>query len=134
MAEGIFNYLTKNRPEFTCESAGMAALDGMPPSRNAQIIAAKYDVDISKIRSKLITEEIMQKADYVFVMTRQHYMVLRGDYSKYADKVFILKDFANTAEHTFDPDLRDPIGQDLNAYEECFFDLDKAIRGILEKI
>lgn len=134
MAEGIFNYLTSHRPEMICSSAGLAAYEGLTPSENAITIAKRYEVDISRIRSKLVEEQHLTDADYVFVMTRQHYMVLRHDFPKFADKVFLLKDFAGTDDDSFNPDVRDPIGQDLIAYEKTFFELDKAIRKILEKI
>lgn len=134
MAEGIFKYLSQHRPELTCESAGLAAYPGFPASQNAIKVARKYGVDLSSHLSQNITEDLLKKADYVFVMTSVHLHVIKSQFPQYSDKVYILKEYAKTDEGVFSPDVDDPIGQDEIAYELCFLELEKAIKGVLEKL
>ncbi len=134
MAEGIFRFLSKHRQELTCESAGLAAYPGFPASPNALKVARKYGVDITSHLSKNISEEILKNADYVFAMTSTHLQVIKEQFPEYSKRVYILKEFAQTDDGSFSPDVDDPIGQDEIVYELCFIELEKAIKGVLEKI
>ncbi len=134
MAEGIFVYLTVHRPELTCESAGISAITGFPASANAISVCTKYGIDISHHLSQFLTDPIMENADYIFGMTAQHVEVMKRAYPEHADRVYLLKEFAHSDEDPFDANVDDPIGQDVNAYEACFLEIERAIKGVLEKL
>ncbi|MDX9702966.1 MAG: low molecular weight protein arginine phosphatase [Candidatus Auribacterota bacterium] len=134
MAEGIFRYLTQHRPELTCESAGISAMPGFPASANAITVCAKHGIDISYHLSQFLTDTIIDRSDYIFGLAFQHVDFIRRAYPSSFDKVFLLKEFAESADESFNADVDDPIGQDEDAYEICFREIEKAIKGVLEKL
>jgi len=134
MAEGIFKYLSQSRPELTCESAGVAAYQGFPASANAISVAKKFGIDLSYHLSQCVNEDLVEKADYMFVMTSHHLSILNEHFPEYNSKFFLLKAFSNKSEASFNLNVEDPIGGDLEEYEKCFHELENLIKGALEKI
>ncbi|MCD6460520.1 low molecular weight protein arginine phosphatase [bacterium] len=134
MAEGIFKYLSQSRSELICESAGVAAYQGFPASVNAILVAKKYGIDLSYHLSRCVTSSLVEKADYVFVMTTQHLNILNEHFPEHSKKIFLLKDFSGVEDDTFNLNVEDPIGGDLEDYEKCFLELEKLIKGVLEKL
>ena len=72
MAEGLFRHAVKGRSEFRILSAGVGAVDGCPPSEYAVRALRELGLDISPQRSRMLTHELVQKADYIFGMTHSH--------------------------------------------------------------
>ena len=134
MAEGIFKYLSQSRSELTCESAGVAAYQGFPASANAISVSKKYGIDLSYHLSQCINEDLVEKADYIFVMTDQHLLVMNEHFPEFSKKIFLLKAFSGINDNSFNLNVEDPIGGDLNDYEKCFHELENLIKGALEKI
>src|ERR1043165_7438254 len=72
MAEGLFRHAIKGRNDYRVISAGVGAIDGQPPSVHAVRALADLGIDISKQRSRMLTAEVVQQADYIFRMTHSH--------------------------------------------------------------
>ena len=53
-------------------SAGVGAVDGQPPSAHAVRALQELGIDISRQRSRMLTAEMVQQADYIFGMTHSH--------------------------------------------------------------
>lgn len=134
MAEGIFNYLTEHRPELSCESAGINAFPGFPASAHAITVCSKYGIDITHHLSQFLTDNVTDRADYIFGMTGDHVEMIKKMYPDCSERVFLLKEFANAANNSFEGDVKDPIGQDVDAYERCFLEIEQLVKGVLEKI
>ena len=53
-------------------SAGLGAAEGQPPSPYAVQAVKELGIDISGLRSRMLTPELVQQADYIFGMTHSH--------------------------------------------------------------
>ena len=71
MAEGLFRQAFKGRGDFEVYSAGVGAVDGLPPSEHAVRALKEMGIDISHQRSRMLSGELVRRADYIFGMTRQ---------------------------------------------------------------
>src|SRR5687767_5141544 len=114
MAEGLFRHVTKGR-EFRIVSAGVGAIDGQPPSAHAVRALRELQIDISRQRSRMLTGELVQQADYIFGMTHGHVDAITLLYPQAADKTFVLREFDDTLD-TFEKDIADPIGGSYEVY------------------
>src|SRR5688572_6685099 len=72
MAEGLFRHATRGRGDFRVTSAGVGAVEGLPPSEHAVYALLELGIDISKQRSRMLTPELVDEADYIFGMTHSH--------------------------------------------------------------
>ena len=72
MAEGLFQHAIRGRRDFQAVSAGVGALEGQPPSVHAVRALRELGVDISNRRSRMLTRELVEEADYIFGMTHSH--------------------------------------------------------------
>ena len=114
MAEGLFRHATKGQ-EFRVISAGVGAIDGQPPSAHAVRALRELQIDIGRQRSRMLTGELVQQADYIFGMTHGHVDAITLLYPQAADKVFVLREFDDTLD-TFEKDIADPIGGSYEVY------------------
>lgn len=115
MAEGLFRHATKGKGEFRVISAGVGAIDGQPPSAHAVRALKELQIDIGRQRSRMLTGEAVQQADYIFGMTHGHVDAITLLYPQAADKTFVLREFDDTLE-TFEKDIADPIGGSYEVY------------------
>src|SRR5262245_48004368 len=118
MAEGLFRHAVKGRGDCEVVSAGVGALDGMPPSEHAVRALRELGIDISGQRSRMLTPELVQRADYIFGMTHSHVDAIMLMYPQAAEKTFLLREFDETLD-SFENDIPDPIGGSLEVYQNC---------------
>lgn len=101
-------------------SAGLYA-DGSPISKNA--IAALHELGVTDTKenhysahiSHTVTQEDIVSADTVYGVTPAHAAQLRALFPAYAEKIFALP-----------IPIFDPYGSDLDGYEQCLMDIDRA--------
>ena len=129
MAEGLFRKLTAGLKGITTESAGLSAASGQPPSTDAVRVLAEMEVDISKLRSQPVTEDVLRRATHIFVMTDDHRRLLDLFYPETSGKVALLR-----SDEPGSPDVPDPIGQGRQVYEKCKETIVRALPAILKKI
>ena len=122
MAEGILKDLVNKNglfEKYKVHSAGISAQNGQSASLSAiKILKEIWDIDIKEHRAKMVTEEDLSKAKVVLVMTRDHRMILAGRYSKYAKKIFTVKQIVdnkpakvdNSGAYDYSVDVPDPYG------------------------
>lgn len=136
MAEAITRKLIHDMPEqysnITVNSAGVFCSAPSPASSNAIIATEQNGCDLSTHVAKQITEEHLEQADYVFVMTRKHKQLLEQMAPQYHDKMFLLNAYAEGNPDA--ADIPDPYGDTLEGYLQCFNILKESITKILEKI
>ncbi|PTY00845.1 glycine hydroxymethyltransferase [Verrucomicrobia bacterium LW23] len=132
MAHGLFQELVKGA-DFEVISAGIGAMTGQHPSPHSVDAMDEIGLDISMLRSKPITAEMVRRADYIFVMTYGHLdsMLLLFPYA--AEKTFLLREF-ETHLPAMEREVSDPIGQSLDTYRYCRDQIREALPGILEHI
>ena len=109
MAEGLFRHIVKGRNDFRVLSAGVGAVDGLPPSEYAVRALHELGIDISKQRSRMLTAELVQQSDYIFGMTHSHVDAILLLYPQAAEKTFLLREFDETLD-AYENDISDPIG------------------------
>jgi protein-tyrosine phosphatase len=95
---------------YSIESAGIAAFEGMPASRHALEISRERHAPLDSHRSRQLTDELIARADLIFVMTPMHRQMVIQAAPQAKDKCFLLDPSA---------EIPDPIGQDSSVYRAC---------------
>ncbi len=130
MAEGIFRHVMKGRRDIQVLSAGIGAMDGQAPSPYAVQAVKELGIDISKQRSRQLTGELVQEADYIFGMTHSHVDTVFLLYPQAAEKTFLLREFDDTLD-IFEKDISDPIGGSYEVYLNCRDQIEQGIATLL---
>jgi RpiB/LacA/LacB family sugar-phosphate isomerase len=131
MAEGIFRAAVKDRPGIEVSSAGVATGYGQPPSPHAVEVLRPWGMDITALRSQPLTEELVEEATHIVVMTRGHLEAIQMYFPEAAEKTYLLREFDSTARHG-KLDVPDPIGLGIHAYFECRDTIKRSIPGLLD--
>lgn len=121
MAEGYMKKILKDKgkEDISVDSAGIAAYEGSPPTALAIAVMKENSIDISKNRSKLVSKEMIEKANLILGMSTSHVLELQKHFPESSKKMFLLREFEDK-HNPKDPDIFDPIGLPLRAYENCF--------------
>jgi glycine hydroxymethyltransferase len=133
MAEALMRELNRHRPDLRIQSAGLGAMDGMPPSDHAVEAMAEVGLDISHHRSAALRSDMIERADFIFTMTRQQQDAIQTIYPSAAEKTFLLREFEQTAAGQ-DRDIFDPIGRSLEVYRQTRDQIRQALAGLIEFI
>src|SRR5436190_2738325 len=131
MAEGLFRHTVKGRNDFRVMSAGVGAVDGLPPSDHAVRALKELGIDISKQRSHMLTAELVHQADYIFGMTHSHVDAITMLYPHAAEKTFLLREFDETLD-AYENDISDPIGGSYDVYCNCRDQIEQGIASMLK--
>jgi glycine hydroxymethyltransferase len=133
MAEGIFRHVVHGRGNYRVMSAGLGAMQGQPPSPYAVQAVKELGIDISGQRSRMLTPEMVQQADYIFGMTHSHVDTVMLLYPQAAEKTFLMREFDETLD-TFEKDISDPIGGSYEVYVNCRDQIEQGIVTLLRFI
>src|SRR5213596_412648 len=133
MAEGLFRNAAKGRGDFRVFSAGVGAIEGQPPSAYAVQALKELGIDISQQRSRMLTADVVNQADYIFGMTHGHVDAINLLYPQAAEKTFLLREFDETLD-AFEKDIGDPIGGSYETYLNCRDQIEQGIVSILRFI
>src|SRR5437667_112794 len=133
MAEGLFRHVVKGRNDFRVLSAGVGAVDGLPPSEHAVRALRELGIDISKQRSRMLTADLIQQADYIFGMTHSHVDAITMLYPQATEKTFLLREFDETLD-VFEKDISDPITGSYDVYVHCRDQIEQGIASMLKFI
>lgn len=94
MAEAI---LKQKSPELNVQSAGIYANENDDASPLTIQILQRNDI-IFEHQAQLVTDDLLDWADYVFAMTVSHKQRLISQYSIHKNKIHLLKEFINDPE------------------------------------
>lgn len=130
MAEGIFRRAVADQNDFQAMSAGLGAANGQPPSAFAVQAVKELGIDISNLRSRMLTPELVEGADYIIGMTHSHVDSILLLYPQAAEKTFLLREFDETLE-LFEKDITDPIGGSYQVYLNCRDQIEQGIVSLL---
>jgi ribose 5-phosphate isomerase B len=133
MAEGLFRYAMHGRTDCQVMSAGVGAMDGQPPSGHAVRALKELGIDISQQRSRMLTPDLIEKADYIFGMTHTHVDSINLLFPHAAEKTFLLREFDETLDE-FEKDIPDPIGGSYETYTACRDQIEQGIFSLLRFI
>jgi glycine hydroxymethyltransferase len=130
MAEGLLRHASGGRNDYRALSAGLGAADGQPPSPYAVQAMKELGIDISQQRSRMLTAEMVQQADYILGMTHSHVDTVVLLYPHAAEKTFLLREFDETLD-PFEKDISDPIGGSYDVYLNCRDQIEQGIASLL---
>lgn len=133
MAEAIFRRLASERLECSEDkllnhdidvlSAGVAAADSSPASRESIQILQERGINLAEHLSQQVTDEMLVKSDLVLAMTPGHLGVLQNARPDLASRMRLLN-----------PDGRgisDPIGCGLEEYRRCADEITACLEQVL---
>lgn len=127
MAEGMFRKAIEKRDDYMClGSAGVSAFGGDRISPDTAKELESRGAGLENFRSRPVTKELLDEADFVLVMTIGHLQMLLGEFPEVKEKCFLVCDFVeiNGREGM---DVPDPFGMGSRAYEAVGRVLDLAI-------
>jgi ribose 5-phosphate isomerase B len=132
MAEGLLRHAAKNRRDIEVASAGVATGYGQPPSENGVEALRQWKIDIARIRSQPLSDDLVEWATHIFAMTRSHLDAILTFFPEAANKAWLACEFTPELEDF--PEVPDPIGLGLHAYYQTREILSKAIPSLLQFI
>lgn len=111
-------------------SAGIAAGDGYPAAANSVAALKKVGIDLNDHSSSQASEELLDKADVIFGMTRSHLDSIRYYLGNSAeDRLFLMREFIEGAQ---DLEIPDPFGLGFADYENARDSMVEAIPGLIK--
>ena len=136
MAEAAARRLIADAPEqygaFQVASAGVMCAGPSPASPQAVAVAQQNGCDLSRFTARQVTQQLMQEADYVFVMTNSHKRMLDAAMPQYSGKVFLLNAYAMGDPSA--PDIPDPFGGGRDLYRRTRDALEQAVDILAQEI
>jgi protein-tyrosine phosphatase len=132
MAEGFLKKYLDPKEGFMVFSAGLSAIDGMPPTRTAVEAMREEGIDISFYLTKSFSQALARSADIILVMTSSHKegVLKKAPYAE--GRVFLYNEFAGIGNGVSDID--DPIGQPLDVYRAVRDNIKKATKKVAERV
>lgn len=119
MAEAILrkrlNELDKKNIDVS--SAGVRALNGLPPSDGTIEVMKEEGVDVSGLRTKKITADMIKKFDLILAMEPAHEDEILALAPEAKSRTYLLKEYRSP--HTFnsgDSNVNDPMGKPVEEY------------------
>jgi len=136
MAEAMFRKLVATRLQcsddelvdrgYTIASAGLAAAVGSPASPEAVELLADEGIDLREHESQPLTERLLNQADHVITMTRQHRQTILSERPDLHDRVRVLADDGG--------DISDPIGGPRATYAACRDEIERQLRTLVDRL
>jgi len=130
MAEGLLKQYDHGE-ERRVLSAGIMAADGQGASQMAVETMKKRGIDLTKHRSRSLTIEMIEQADWVLTMTENHKNHILLLLPEHTNKVKTLKEFHDSK--TKDRNIMDPFGRSISAYEKTADELERLIQALIRQ-
>ena len=118
----------KARDDVEINSVGIMLLDGLGPTEPTRQLLKKEGIDVSTHRSRCLTAEMARKSDIILVMEKIHEERALQLAPEVKNRLFLLKEFAKINDDNLD--IYDPIGRDMEFYEETFAVIKEAVERI----
>jgi len=131
MAEAYFRHLWEVRGtgDMRVDSAGVAAMDGSPPSRQGVEALRRRGVSPPVGRSLAVTRELVQASDLIVAMTASHEATLAARFPEADEKIHLLLDFADETG-----DVSDPYGGAVADYAACLDSMVPALENLADVV
>ncbi|GDY20913.1 hypothetical protein LBMAG56_22590 [Verrucomicrobiota bacterium] len=133
MAEGLFRRMAQGRGDYKVMSAGLGAMNGQAPSTYAVRALKEIGIDITGLRSRMVTAQMVLEADLIFGMTHGHVDAINLLYPQVQEKTFLLREFDDTLQ-VYEKDISDPIGGSYDVYLNCRDQIEQGIVSIFKFI
>lgn len=136
MAEGLFRAMLARKlgvpydglegRGFRVRSAGTAAVTGASAATNAVAVLHDRGADISGHGSRPVTASMIEDADFIFALSREHARCMKEWVPEGADKILPLDEAGR--------DVNDPIGSSLEVYRETADRIERCLEGVLRRV
>jgi len=124
MAEGLLRKYLKEagKASIRVGSAGIMALDGFSPTAETILVSDADGVDVSAIRSRRLTKDMIKRSDLILAMETMHRDFIVGMDPEAAPKTHLLRLFKAGPDRKYPEDqgVPDPIGKPLDFYKLSF--------------
>lgn len=128
MAEAIFKDIADLR-DFKVSSAGFSTFTGDMPTAKAVIVCDRHGINLTRHRTTALGEANVDEMDLVLTATAAHRNRIGQMYPN--AQVYTIREYAGGYD---DCDISDPITGDLETYEQCFSDIEEALKKVLAKL
>jgi protein-tyrosine phosphatase len=130
MAEGLLHHRLPSalRGRVAVGSAGTSALHGQQAEPYAVQTMARHGIDIRAHRARQLTNDLAQRAALILAMERTHVAAAQKMLLWHKSHTQLLTQFDPTSDA---PEVRDPYGRSIEAYEACFQTLEPCIDGVI---
>jgi protein-tyrosine-phosphatase len=134
MAAGLLEKMLRSEgmAGFAVSSAGSVAASGEEAAEEAVAVAAERGVDLTGHRSRPIDRQMLQAADLILCMTRQHKESVVRLEPRAEEKVRLLASLAPGS--TGEEEIADPAGGGVEAFDECLTEMEKPLVGLVKRI
>ena len=117
MAHAIFAAeAAKRKLPVRVVSAGTWDFGGMPAVREAQLVCQRHHTPMTKLLSTHLTQVDLSQATRIFCMERAHLTTL-VEAGVPLDRIRLLGEFDPQQRG---PEIDDPMGQNVEAFEQCY--------------
>jgi protein-tyrosine-phosphatase len=132
LAEGYLRHLceTNKYSNIETDSAGIAALHGASPSKEAVVVAEDWGFDISKLKSRQFNKNDLTNFDLVITMTGEQRKWIIDNFHVMENSIKLLREFSSNGGIA--DDIPDPIGMSLDVYNVIFCNIKKSIEGLIK--
>ena len=127
MEEYLFREHHARGRDWRVGGAGTHAPEGQPASREAVRVLKDLGIDLKPHRSRMLTQELVDEASVIVVMTEGHRQICLERFPDAAEKVHVLKSFDAEA---LDVDVMDPIGYSKMVYRAVRDEIAAALYGL----
>jgi protein-tyrosine phosphatase len=110
---------------FCVLSAGLNAMMERPATSEAMEAIQPWGAELRDHRSRQVTQDLLEQADYIVPMTRGHLRTLQDFYPSIGPRPIL---FSPEGE-----DIEDPIGRALKIYQECAAKIRKSLESRLDE-
>ena len=132
MAKG---YLTKllDQQKITyveIRTAGVMTPSDLKPQAEAVLLLQEEGVDVTRHRSRPVTEKLLNEADLILGMTPFHVQTAHRKCEEARGKTFLLKEYVGAQGRN--TQIADPMGGTLEIFKKCFSELRAALQKLVE--
>ncbi len=128
MAEFLLRHHLGPETSWHVASAGTFAVDGMAASYQAIEALREKGIDLTPHRSRMLTNDIIDSAALIVVMTRQHAQEIRRRFVDAQARIRLLKSFDQGSNGG---DVPDPLGCNVDAYRNIRDEIDASLLDVI---
>jgi protein-tyrosine-phosphatase len=116
--------------DFTVGSAGTGAWEAAPASEGSYLVALENQLDLSGHRARMLTRELVDEADVILTMSRQHLARVRELGG--GGRAHLFGEYAGLEGQS--AEVADPYGGELDDYRATFRQLAAMMPAIVARL
>ncbi|MEH4990247.1 protein tyrosine phosphatase [Enterobacter asburiae] len=118
--------LRRALPGVVVDSAGTLGITGYPADRMMQAVCEAGGISLDGHLSRPVTPSLMRVYDLLLAMEQSHISHLTALAPEARGKILL---FSHWSENVSHKNINDPYGQNRQAFEQVFFQLEQAARA-----